>query len=70
MKTWTNPSVEELEVKLTARGEWDALVELSHDGDGWNNDLATGKDSDGDGYPVNPNPGTPNPGDGYEGTQS
>lgn len=73
MKTWTNPSVEELEVKLTARGEWDAYVELSYDGTGWNNDLFTGNDSDGDGtpsQPVNPvNPGNPGNG-GYEGAPS
>lgn len=27
MKTWTNPTVEELEVKMTANGEWPSQIE-------------------------------------------
>lgn len=54
MKTWKTAEVVELSIKETAHGQWDAYVELSHNGVGFNNDLFDGKDSDGDGYPVQP----------------
>ena len=56
MKTWTNPTVEELEVKMTANGEKDWYVEdltpIIPDLPLVNDDLTTGKDSNGDGYPT------------------
>ena len=55
MKAWNAAELVELNINETAHGKWDSYVEFSHDGLGWNNDLADGKDSDGDGTPVQPN---------------
>ncbi|MBO5177421.1 MAG: hypothetical protein J6K15_09620 [Lachnospiraceae bacterium] len=51
MKTWKNAEVVELNIAETAHGDIDFFFELSHNGEGLNNDLVDGKDSDGDGYP-------------------
>jgi len=49
MKTWKEAELVELNITETEHGKWDAYVEASIGGTGWNNDLADGKDSDGDG---------------------
>lgn len=55
MKTWKNAEVVELNINETAHGQWDAYMEFSHNGVGFNNDLFDGKDSDGDGKPGSDN---------------
>ena len=54
MKTWTNPSIEELEVKMTAANIFADEPEIDYDGkveleNIWGNPL------------LNPNPNAPNP---------
>ena len=49
MKKWNAAEVVELNINETAHGTWDAYVEASIGGFGFNNDLADGEDSDGEG---------------------
>lgn len=51
MKNWKSAELVELNIAETAHGQWDAYMEASINGVGWNNDLFDGKDSDGDGNP-------------------
>lgn len=54
MKKWNAAELVEMNIAETAHGQWDAYVEFSHNGVGYNNDLFDGKDSDGDGNPATP----------------
>lgn len=58
MKVWKEAAIVELNITETANGQWDHYYEAVQNDGGYNNDLATGIDSDGDGSPTSSTPNT------------